>query len=427
MPRTKDLVHSLIELTNRKDLTIDALRDALQSARIRVEHWRDEAELKEVSMSRTVKEVRSTLESERRAFAEREEMWCRRCEELETAARIDKSSCEQRLKATAQELRRALDRVEELEQQVQAAQSLRSKDRMDAALITTQNQVIAARDRQLASAASDKVQLEEQLATATSLVKAQKQVITAKEGELKVASVEISRLETEVAKQQYEPHASPTMCAQAVSLVTQLEELKSSYERRALSDREELSARVDELSRRNAELNDINVKGKADFMTLQAQLQKERDDRARWARARIDLLTKFIQQSSQPHYLHDLEAVHPVPPRNPADMGTSPSSYKHPSSPYHFQHHVPSPSSRTFASPYFQGSALPPPPHTPNHTSSSTIPPSTPGPVGRGGVALSPAGAFSPADAAPAPGQKTTTLVGGELFTTPPPPGSAVY
>lgn len=421
MARTTDLVHSLIELTNRKDLTIDTLRDALHSARIQVERWRDEAELKGASMSRTMNEVRSTLDSERRAFAEREEIWCRRCEELETTARMDKSSYEQRLKVTAQELRRALDRVEELERQVQAAQSLRVKERMDTTLITTQNQVIAAKDRQLASAASDKAQLEEQLATATSVVKAQKQIITAKESELKVASVEISRLETEAAKPQREPQPSQAMCAQAVSLVTQLEELKSSYERRALSEREELTARVDELSRRNAELNEAHAKGKADFTALQAQLQKERDERARWARARIDLLTKFIQQSSQPHHLHDLEAVHPVPPRFSADIATA--SYKHPSSPYHTpQHHVSSPSSRAFASPYLQ-SAPPPPPHTPqNPTSTSFITPSTPVPAGHG-AALSPAGAFSSADAVPAPMLKTT--LGGEI--TPPPPGSTVY
>lgn len=60
------------------------------------------------------------------------------------------------------------------------------------------------------------------------------------------------------------------------------------------------SAKNDELSRLNVSLN-------AEVNLLKAQLQSERDDRARWARSRIDLLSNMIhprQETTGPDFNH---------------------------------------------------------------------------------------------------------------------------
>ena len=327
-----ELMHNLVSSGCKKDVLIETLRSTLGNARQELERSRARAERARVTedlvkgLRHEVRQTQRRCDEERRAFAKREEAWATRCEDLERLVAAEKGAAaeggaakaglERRLRALGEELKKSLDGHAEAERRLRAEADAR---RNDAAVLRAEA-VDALRGRG---------EVDERLAGVAMVAEQQKELLSTKEklrcdaerarAQLQGENLELRRSVAEMqtqllSGQRHEREHVAPLEVELGRAREQVRELKHHAKLREKQFEEMLRAAdgvkdevtqlrgrlttYDALADRAADLDGANREYEERCAHLATQLERERSERAQWARARIELLTQFCDSSA---------------------------------------------------------------------------------------------------------------------------------
>ena len=263
-----------------KDLLVDALRETLAEARGELDRARRRAEraadgeaqsaVKVHSLKSELEVLREQGETERRAFRMREEAWAKRCTDVEP-------KLEAKFNAMQEELRRTVLAKEEtlrVERQARFDDEARHRTRLadtdnklaaTAALVEKQKSILDTKDRLIAQLQAD--------------VQQARDLVAARDKQVDILARGSNDLRDEIAR------------LRAKSLTN--DDLRDEISRLRAK-----SLTNDDLRTRLRLLEDEKSSLAYQLASANTQIHHERDERAKWAQARIDVLTHFNASSS---------------------------------------------------------------------------------------------------------------------------------